>query len=149
MQRAGCGREDRSAALGSSCCELPAMHSVPKSAVLPYASGVGGLSRRLLNPAWPSWSSADARLKLCFIRGDARAADPCQEIGFGGQKLRRFLSAFAPATEGLGQIFSGQHHQHNWAFVMDHHICGVNREIGAQISPMMLMMLACWGLLEP
>ena len=25
------------------------MHSVPKSAVLPYASGVGGLSRRLLN----------------------------------------------------------------------------------------------------
>ena len=25
------------------------MHSVPKSAVLPYAFGVGGLSRRLLN----------------------------------------------------------------------------------------------------
>ena len=41
--------EDRSAALGSSRCELPGMHSVPKSAVLPYASGVGGLSRRLLN----------------------------------------------------------------------------------------------------
>ena len=41
--------EDRSAALGSSPCELPGMHSVPKSAVLPYASGVGGLSRRLLN----------------------------------------------------------------------------------------------------
>ena len=41
--------EDRSAALGSSRCELPVMHSVPKSAVLPYASGVGGLSRRLLN----------------------------------------------------------------------------------------------------
>ena len=40
--------EDRSAALGSRC-ELPGMHSVPKSAVLPYASGVGGLSRRLLN----------------------------------------------------------------------------------------------------
>ena len=34
---------------GSSRCELPGMHSVPKSAVLPYASGVGGLSRRLLN----------------------------------------------------------------------------------------------------
>ena len=43
--------EDRSAALGSSRCELPGMHSVPESAVLPYASGVGGLSRRLLN-AW-------------------------------------------------------------------------------------------------
>ena len=43
--------EDRSAALGSSRCELPGMHSVPKSAVLPYASGVGGLSRRLLNRA--------------------------------------------------------------------------------------------------
>ena len=41
--------EDRSAALGSSRCELPGMPSVPKSAVLPYASGVGGLSRRLLN----------------------------------------------------------------------------------------------------
>ena len=40
--------EDRSVALGSSRCELPGMHSVPKSAVLPYASGVGGLSRRLL-----------------------------------------------------------------------------------------------------
>ena len=41
--------KDRSAALGSRRCELPGMHSVPKSAVLPYASGVGGLSRRLLN----------------------------------------------------------------------------------------------------
>ena len=41
--------EDRSAALGSSRCELPGMHSLPKYAVLPYASGVGGLSRRLLN----------------------------------------------------------------------------------------------------
>ena len=41
--------EDRSAALGSRRFELPGMHSVPKSAVLPYASGVGGLSRRLLN----------------------------------------------------------------------------------------------------
>ena len=40
--------EDRSAALGSRRCELPGMHSVPTSAVLPYASGVGGLSRRLL-----------------------------------------------------------------------------------------------------
>ena len=47
MQRAGCGRS-RSAALGSSRCELPGMHNVPKSAVLPYASGVDGLSRRLL-----------------------------------------------------------------------------------------------------
>ena len=46
--------EDRSAALGSSRCELPCMHSVPKSAVLPYASGVGGLSRRLLNKGIPS-----------------------------------------------------------------------------------------------
>ena len=45
MQRAGA----TAAALGSSRCELPGMHSVPKSAVLPYASGVGGLSRRLLN----------------------------------------------------------------------------------------------------
>ena len=50
--------EDRSAALGSSRCELPVMHSVPKSAVLPYASGVGGLSRRLLNRATPYVAAA-------------------------------------------------------------------------------------------
>ena len=34
---------------GSSRCKMAGMHSVPKAAVLPYASGVGGLSRRLLN----------------------------------------------------------------------------------------------------
>ena len=50
--------EDRSAALGSSRCELPVMHSVPKSAVLPYASGVGGLSRRLSNRATPYVAAA-------------------------------------------------------------------------------------------
>ena len=49
---------DRSAALGSSRCELPGMHSVPKSAVLPYASGVGSLSRRLLNRATPYVAAA-------------------------------------------------------------------------------------------
>ena len=54
--------EDRSAALGSSRCELPGMHSVPKSAVLPYVSGVGGLSRRLLNnDAGPSLQLAPMR----------------------------------------------------------------------------------------
>ena len=41
--------EDRIAALGLNCYELLGIHSVPKSAVLPYASGAGGLSRRLLN----------------------------------------------------------------------------------------------------
>ena len=50
--------EDRTAALGSSRCELPGMHSVPKSAVLPYASAVGGLSRRLLNRATPYVAAA-------------------------------------------------------------------------------------------
>ena len=53
--------EDRSAALGSSRCELPGMHSVPKSALLPYASGVGGLSRRLLNRATPYVAAAGGR----------------------------------------------------------------------------------------
>ena len=47
---------------------------------------------------------------LCFIRGDARAADPCQEIGFRGQKLKRFfgcvLSVF-PRCGGFGAIFFG------------------------------------------
>ena len=50
--------EDRSAALGSRRCEMAGMHSVPKSAVLPYASGVGGLSRRLLNRATPYVAAA-------------------------------------------------------------------------------------------
>ena len=54
--------EDRSAALGSRRCELPGMHSVPKSAVLPYASGVGGLSRRRLNLHIPL---QDALTKPC------------------------------------------------------------------------------------
>ena len=47
--------EDRSAALGSRRCELPGMHSVPKTAVLPYASGVGGLSP-IINPETISFS---------------------------------------------------------------------------------------------
>ena len=59
--------EDRSAALGSSRCELPGMHSVPKSAVLPCASGVGGLSRRLLN-------------LLCII---------CHRVNFSGGSIHR------------------------------------------------------------
>ena len=66
--------EDRSAALGSRRCELPGMHSVPKSAVLPYASGVGGLSRRLLNRPWYSGNqyracccSLTLFLLLCLI----------------------------------------------------------------------------------
>ena len=43
---------------GSSRCELPGVHSVPKSAVLPCASEVGGLSRRLLNRATPYVAAA-------------------------------------------------------------------------------------------
>ena len=63
--------EDRSAALGSSRCELPGMHSVPKSAVLPYASGVGGLSRRL----WANGRAADpASSDLRFSPGALRDA---------------------------------------------------------------------------
>ena len=108
-----------------------------------------------------------AKLKLCFIRGDARAADPVRRLVFVVKNLDVFwmrFERFSPRYGGFGAIFSGQHHQHNWAFVshlstsqyilgfvgvMDPHICGVIREIGAQISLMMLMMLTCWGLLEP
>ena len=60
--------EDRSAALGSRRCELPGMHSVPKSAVLPYASGVGGLSRRLLNKAIPGPKLLNTRAPLLSDR---------------------------------------------------------------------------------
>ena len=58
--------EDRSAALGSSRCELPGMHSVPKSAVLPYASGVGGLSRRLLNLTYGLGDSCAVQLPFWY-----------------------------------------------------------------------------------
>ena len=43
---------------GSSRCKMAGMRSVPKSAVLPYASAVGGLSRRLLNRATPYVAAA-------------------------------------------------------------------------------------------
>ena len=59
--------EDRSAALGSRRCELPGMHSVPTS--LPYASGVGGLSRRLLNTFM---YLSDPNMEVSQIRGHFR-----------------------------------------------------------------------------
>ena len=79
--------EDRSAALGSSRCELPGMHSVPKSAVLPYASGVGGLSRRLLNRATPYIAAAATALALLWTKR------PCRRPRFIGP----------PFLPGLGQ----------------------------------------------
>ena len=67
--------EHRSAALGSSRCELPGMHGVPKSAVLPYASEVGGLSRRLLNRATP-YIAAAGHSPSSAMGANGRAADP-------------------------------------------------------------------------
>ena len=62
--------EDRIAALGSRRCELPGMHSVPTSAVLPYASGVGGLSRRLLNNHMGSLLGIVIMVRgVCFLFG--------------------------------------------------------------------------------
>ena len=43
---------------GVKLLRTASMRSVPKSAVLPYASGVGGLSRRLLNRATPYVAAA-------------------------------------------------------------------------------------------
>ena len=60
MQRAGCGRsrtEVRRWGQVAANCRVCTI-SVPKSAVLPYASGVGGLSRRLLNRATPYVAAA-------------------------------------------------------------------------------------------
>ena len=74
--------EDRSAALGSSRSELPGMHSVPKSAVLPYASGVGGLSQRLLNrePSFPMTSETfkpSLRTMLACLGAVQALLGPC------------------------------------------------------------------------
>ena len=73
--------EDRSAALGSRRCELPGMPSVPKSAVLPYASGVGGLSRRLLN------------VYVCPTGGQGTSDDPK-----GPSTKRRNTKSFDPTA---------------------------------------------------
>ena len=70
--------EDRSAALGSRRCELPGMHSVPKSAVLPYASGVGGLSGRLLSIV----------LDCCtFSRLNYPSRNPARVVGCGPLRI--------------------------------------------------------------
>ena len=69
--------EDRSTALGSRRCELPGMHSVPKSAVLPYASGVGGLSRRLLNIFIYRYMYAETETKRDRKRKRGKVLKPC------------------------------------------------------------------------
>ena len=70
---------------------------------IPAAACVARFWAQPLNPEWLLWSSADARLAKAM---------PCQEIGFGGRKLRRFLDAvwgnfFGPASSAqLGLRFS-------------------------------------------
>ena len=46
--------------------KLPGMHSVPKSAVLPYAFGVGGLCRRLLNLSSNFFSSFPFLINILY-----------------------------------------------------------------------------------
>ena len=83
--------EDRSAALGSSRCELPSMHSVPKSAVLPYASGVGGLSRRLLNRATP-YVAAAGHSPSSAMGGTAMPPTPLHRTSVSPRALSGTLS---------------------------------------------------------
>ena len=92
MQRAGA----TAAALGSSRCELPGMHSVPKSAVLPYASGVGGLSRRLLNRATPYVAAPATALALLWGKR------PCRRPRFIGPP---FLPGRSRGRSASGDVF--------------------------------------------
>ena len=77
------------------------------------ASGVGGLSRRLLSPAWLSWCSADAHLaKLCLWgRGPFRQPPPLEalEACFWGSKIKLIfgcvVEASPHAAEGFGHVF--------------------------------------------
>ena len=85
--------EDRSAALGSSRCELPGMHSAPKSAVLPYASGVGGLSRRLLNT--PYLGTLDLCRKCC-----PQPSKACCKL----QDFSRIKTRAITTTECVGKL---------------------------------------------
>ena len=93
--------EDRSAALGSSRCKMAGMHSVPKSAVLPHASGVGGLSRRLLNIR----SGKFVRSQFCSAVAAARAGQRFgqRRPGLAGETGRRVARTTAsPAFRSTG-----------------------------------------------
>ena len=76
MHRAGCGR------YGEQLLEdkRPGMHSVPKSAVLPYVSGVGGLSRRLLSKG-ANTEHGHHREKLAHVLGSTLHRVAARGIG--------------------------------------------------------------------
>ena len=106
--------EDRSAALGSRRCELPGMHSVPTSAVLPYASGVGGLSRRLLNLYMHAWMHAwtHACVHVCVYGPSKRATGTRRSSRLRGSKRRRCQKRRPPCSassaENLGVSGTGR-----------------------------------------
>ena len=114
--------EERSAALGSSRCELPGMHSVPKSAVLPYASGVGGLSRRLLNrtpciaAAGHSPSSAMGRTAVPPTQLHRTSVSP-GALGDAQLPETRFCTKSPPQERisGAPGRPSEKHHEHRFA----------------------------------
>ena len=89
---------------GSRRCELPGMHSVPTSAVLPYASGVGGLSRRLLNKKMLPKSPKNTHPYYC--KGQPTETLPVnrQKASYGSkvdQKLRQEIEEEMKATKRM------------------------------------------------
>ena len=113
------------------------------------------------NPAWPSWSSADARLaKLCLYGVTPLPPTPSFGGPGGGSKMKMIFGRFPHGREGLGHVFLGKHHQHNWAFVshiwppqhnqglgmvLKPHICGVKKEIRGPNRPHDAHDAGCWG----
>ena len=71
---------------------------------------VGGMSRRFLSPAWPSWSSADARLaRLCLWgHGPVHRPPPLKalEACFWGSKNRMIFGCVFEASPHATEIIS-------------------------------------------
>ena len=135
--------EDRSAALGSSRCELPVMHGVPKSAVLPYASGVGGLSRRLLNRATPYVAAAGHSPSSAMGR-TAVPPTPLHRTSVSPRALSGTLSF-------RGRVFAGNPH-HRRGFPVPQ--AAPPKSIISTVLPNTPIprskerMLGCWGVPE-
>ena len=129
MQRAGCGR---GAGVKSLRTARYSMHSVPKSAVLPYASGVGGLSRRLLNRATP-YVAAAGHSPSSAMGQTAVPPTPLHRTSVSPRALLgRSASgdAFLQENPTTGEDFQcprpppEKHHEHHFA---QHHLSKIQR----------------------
>ena len=83
------------------------------------------------SPALPLWSSADARLaKAMLYRGCGADRRPLLGNGFGGAKAE----GNSPRYGGFGAVSFGDFR--NFGEVLEPHMCGFKKKLGAQTGPM-------------